>query len=236
MTTHTPLLLFHVFAATIGLLSGCLAMIFRKGSGLHGAAGSVFFVSMLSMSLSGAYISTFIRPIMLNVVVGLLTSYLVATAWWSARHREAQTGWFDRIAFLYVLSVGIAGITFGVQAVNSPTGAKNGIPSALYFVFGTIALLCALGDVRMFRRGGVSGTRRLVRHLWRMCFALLIALMSLYPGQARLFPKWLRETNLLVIPHILLIGALLFWLARMRSRRRAQQQQPAIVPAYAEAA
>src|SRR4029077_17801902 len=32
-----------VFSAAIGLLSGFTAMAFRKGSGLHGAAGAIFF-------------------------------------------------------------------------------------------------------------------------------------------------------------------------------------------------
>ena len=36
------LILIHVCSATVGLLSGFLAMVFRKGSGLHGAAGSNF--------------------------------------------------------------------------------------------------------------------------------------------------------------------------------------------------
>src|SRR6266542_2312625 len=38
----------HVFSAAVGLLAGFMAMLFRKGSGLHGAAGTIFFLSMLS--------------------------------------------------------------------------------------------------------------------------------------------------------------------------------------------
>ena len=57
-----------------------------------------------------------------------------------------------------------------------------------------------------------------------MSLALLFATASFYPGQARLFPKWLRATNLLYIPHVLLIGAMFFFLYRFSARKRVQQQ------------
>ena len=44
----------------------------------------------------------------------------------------------------------------------------------MYFFLGSIALLAAVGDVRMLVRGGISGTQRLMRHFWRMCFALFL--------------------------------------------------------------
>lgn len=55
------------------------------------------------------------------------------------------------------------------------TRAYNDLPVAPYFVFGALALLSAAGDVRMLVRGEVSGTNRIVRHLWRMSVAFFIA-------------------------------------------------------------
>jgi hypothetical protein len=77
----------------------------------------------------------------------------------------------------------------------------------------------------MIVRGGVFGARRIARHLWRMCMALLFAALSFYPGQARLFPKWLRETNLLYVPAVLLVGAMLFSLYRVSIRKRVLQNR-----------
>jgi len=221
----TPLLLLHISAATVGLLSGYLSMGLRKGSGLHRASGSVFFVSMLIMSSTAAVIASVFKPIMLNVIVSLLTFYLVSTAWWASRRKEGGTNAFDLGALVFILAVGVSGIAFGFEAANSPTGRKDQMPAALYFFFGTVALLCAVTDVRMLVRKGLFGTQRIVRHLWRMSLALLIATLSFYPGQAKLFPKWLRETNLLMTPHVLLIGAMIFWMVRMSARKRAQRKQ-----------
>jgi uncharacterized membrane protein len=216
----SPLLLLHISAAVVGLLSGFLAMSLRKGSGLHGAAGTVFFVSMLCMSASAAYMAAFMQPNMLNVVVGLLTFYLVATAWWAARRREGGTGLFDRGAFLFILGVGAAGMAFGFQAANSQAGSKDGMPAAAYFIFGSVALLCAVSDIRMLVRGSLSGAHRIARHLWRMCLALLIATLSFFPGQARQLPEWLREMKILYVPHIILIVSMIYWLWRVRARPR----------------
>lgn len=228
MLPISPILLVHICTAVVGLLSGYLAMIYRKGSGGHGAAGTVFFVSMLLMSASGAYIGAFVRPIMLNVVVGTLTFYLVATSWRTARRREKRTDVFDVIAMLWATSVGIAGLTFAIA------GTKDKLPAPLYFAFGSVALLAAYGDLRMLLRGGAAGTQRIARHLWRMCFALLTATISFYPGQGKLFPKAIRDTGILMLPHVLLIGALLYWVIRMTRQKRAQKKN-ALQPSYAAA-
>lgn len=220
---HTTLLLLHISGATVGLLAGFGAMAFRKGSNWHGASGAVFFVSMLLMSSSGAYIAAFTKPNRANLVVALLTLYLVATAWLTAKRREGGTGLFDRGASLCILLVGITGIAAGIEAAGNPRGMKDGMPAPIYFIFGSIALICAVSDVRMIRRGGVTGTPRIVRHLWRMCGALLIATLSFYPGQARLFPLWLRETNLLFIPVVLLLGGMFWSRARLSRGKRLKR-------------
>lgn len=211
----------HVLTASIGLLSGLLSMLFRKGSGLHGAAGTVFFVSMLTMSATGAYHSAFVVPIAINVVAGLLTFYLVATSWRAARVRTERTGIFDVAALLLAVAVGLYAFAC---AARTAAGAPSFVPAPVYLVFGAVAFGGAAGDLRLLRNGGIAGASRLVRHLWRMCLAFLIAILSLYPGQGQLFPRAVRDTNLLFIPHFLVLGVMLFWIARMSHRRRVAKR------------
>jgi uncharacterized membrane protein len=221
----SPILFIHISSATVGLLSGFMAMAFRKGSRWHGAAGTVFLVSMISMSLSGAYAAEFIKPIKANLIAALLTFYLVSTGWWAAKRRDPKPGRFDLGALLFIFVIGASGLAYGFEAANSATGTKDHMPAVIYFVFGTVALLCATSDVRMFIRGSLSGGHRIARHLWRMCLALLIATASFYPGQAKLFSASIRTTNLLYVPHVLLIGSMLFWLVRVSARRRAKVKE-----------
>lgn len=219
-----PLLYFHICAAIVGLLSGGLAMIFRKGPGRHGAAGTVFVISMLGMTTSAAFIAVFMSPHAINVIAASLTFYLVVTGWVAIKRKDGQTSRvFDAGAMLFILADGLAAISFGVWLVNHPQHPTFGIPRPMYFIFGSIAVLFAVSDSRMLKRGGLFSAQRIGRHLWRMCLALLIATMSFYPGQAKLFSKAVRATNLLFIPHVLLIGATILWLYRISRRKRAQR-------------
>lgn len=231
MTLEKSLILFHIVNAILGLLSGAMAMLFRKGSGRHGAAGTVFFVSMVCMTASGAYIAAFLRPILLNVVAATLTFYLVTTAWWAARRRQGGTGAFDVGGLVFISLVAVLALVAGIKSAGNPDQRMLAVPC---FIFGVGALVCVVGDVRLLRRGGMSNPQRIVRHLLRMCFALLIATFSFYPGQAKLFPMWLRATNLLWVPHILLIGSMIFHTVRVRGRRKAKREE-APMPAVRQA-
>jgi hypothetical protein len=52
-------------------------------------------------------------------------------------------------------------VIYGLAAANSQMGSKDGYPAAAYFIFGSVALLFAAGDVRILVRGGVSGAQRI---------------------------------------------------------------------------
>jgi hypothetical protein len=221
----TTLLLIHIIGASVGILSGFLSMFFRKGSGLHGAAGNVFFVSMLTMSTTAAYVAAFLRPIMVNVVAASLTFYMVSTAWRAARNRKGATSAVDYGAMLFILAVGAFSIASGIYQANHPALPRHGVPTAMYFVFATFAMLFAASDVRMLVRGGVTGAKRIARHLVRMCLALLLATFSFFPGQSKLFPRSVRATPVFYLPHIFLLLSLIYWLWRVKSRKRAARQE-----------
>ena len=190
----------------------------RKGSSPHRAAGNVFFISMLSLSASGAYLAL-MKHQMNNVFGGVLTFYMVATAWVTVRRKDkdGQTGIFDGVhALLVALAVGIVIVTYGLEKAYSRTAPKDGVSAGMNFFMGSVVLLAAAGDIRMLMRGGISGAQRIARHLWRMCFGLFIASGSFFLGQQQVFPHWLRKTNVLFIPAILPLILLIFWLFRVR--------------------
>jgi hypothetical protein len=224
----TPALVFHICVGILGLLSGAAALSFRKGSSRHRAAGRIFALSMLSLGASGAYLG-FAKDQTLNGLMGVLTFYLVATAWLTARRPDGKAVRFDWVALMVPLVVGAVLLTYGLEAASSQTGAKEGYPAPAYFVFGFFALLFGIGDVRMLVRGGVFGEKRIARHLARMCFALFIAAGSFFLGPSnrplrlmmtlgfgrQVFVALLRPpvlALLTVLPLILMI----LWLIRVR--------------------
>jgi hypothetical protein len=220
--SFSPVLVFHINAGTLALLSGTAAMSFRKGSQRHRVAGNVFVMAMLSLSASGAYLG-FTKHQMLNGLQGVLTFYLVATAWLTARRRDGETDIFDWGALMVPLAVGAAIAIYGLEAANSQTGSEGGYPAAAYFIFGSVALLFGAGDVRMLVRGGVSGSQRIARHLFRMCYALFTATASFFLGR-QIFPALMRKTGVLFLLSFLPLMLMIFWLFRVRFKNAYEGQ------------
>lgn len=211
-----PLLALHITAGTLGMLSGFVAAFLRKGSRRHGLAGNVFVISMLTLSASGVYLAI-MKSQPGNILGGALTFYLVATAWKTARRRDGEgTGIFDWAALLVVSAVGATQMTYGLEAAMSHTGLKYGYSPGPYFFMGSVAVLAATGDVCMLVRRGISGTPRIARHLWRMCFALFIAASSIFLARPHLFPDLLRKAGVLVFLSVLPLLLMIFWLLRVR--------------------
>jgi hypothetical protein len=219
MSTH-PLLIFHIFAGTLGLLSGAVAVSFLKGSRRHGIAGNVFVVAMMGLGASGVYLAL-LKSQPGNILGGTLTFYLVTTAWMTARHKDGRTGIVDWVALLVVFAVAAINVTFGMEAANSQTGMKYGYPPGAYFFLGSVAILATIGDVRMLARGGISGTQRIARHLWRMCFALFIASSSIFLARSQLFPPLMRKTGMLYLLSFLPLILMFYWLVRILYTKRA---------------
>jgi uncharacterized membrane protein len=209
------MLLLHICAGTLGVLSGAVAISFRKGSRLHSLTGMVFAISMLSLGASGAYMALMkFQPG--NILGGTFTFYLVATAWMTAKRREDKRSNFDWAALLLISAVVATEGTFAFQAMRSQTGLKYGYPAGPYIFIGSVALLALAGDVRMLVRGGVSGTQRIARHLWRMCFAWFIASASIFLARPHLFPALMRKSGVLYLLTLLPLVLMFFWLVRIR--------------------
>ncbi len=207
----------HVIAGSVGLLSGAAALIFRKGSRYHRKAGNVFFISMLIMGATAAGLAVYVsKP--LSVVGGVLAIYLVATSWATVIRKEGETGVFEIGAMIAALVTAVFAFYVGMEVRGSETGLYEGSSSipVPYFFFGSIALLGAILDAKVIWSGGVSGKQRIVRHLWRMCFALFMAVASFFLGQPQVFPEAIRGTLILFVPVLLVIAAMFFWVIRVQ--------------------
>jgi len=224
------LLPLHIIAGSIAIVAGFISVFVVKGLKLHRKGGIVFVYSMVVLSLTGAVIAT-MKHQPANIIGGCLAFYMVTTALLTVRPRDGRAQWIDAGGFVVAATVGAAAIKIGLDALDSGTGKTNGVPAGMMFFFGAVALLAALGDVRMILIGGLQGAQRIARHLWRMCFSLFIASGSFFLGQAKVIPKPIRILPLLAIPALPLV-LMLYWLARVLwtkwYRRRADSWKPAL--------
>ena len=225
---YSPILIVHICGGTFGLLSGAAAISFRKGSPRHVLAGKVFVASMLTMAVGAVYLGV-VKHQPNNVGGGIFTFYLILTAWLTARRPPGVMSRFDWLAMLVPLALGVFTWMTGIRILRSGATSENGVPVGMTLFMGTVMLLAAVGDLRMLLGGGVVGTRRIARHLWRMCFGLFIASGSFFLGPnnrplrllttvgigQHLSPA-LFSTGLYLVLAILPLVILIFWLVRVR--------------------
>jgi len=226
--SYSPTLIVHILGGVVGLMSGTAAMTFRKGSPRHVLAGRIFVASMVTMGAFAAYLAI-VRNQPNNIGGGILTVYLVGTAWLTARRRDGETSRSDWVWLLIPLANGILLWMTGVRVLRSGHSSLGGVPVGMMLFLGSVCLLAAAGDVRMLVRGGVAGTKRIARHLWRMCFGLFIAAGSFFLGGAnrplrllstvgigKYLSSALFDTPLYLVLTILPLILLVFWLVRVR--------------------
>jgi hypothetical protein len=235
MEMRLPLLILHILAGSIGLLTGTVAMSVRKGGNLHRASGNIFTVAMLSLATS-AFFLAILKSQQGNIVGSVGTFYLIGTAWLAGRHGE-RTRLLDWSALFIGLSGAVAAIVLGAYTLHNPGGVdKTTAPAGMSFFFGAILLLATAGDIRMLARGGITGRPRITRHLWRMCYGLFIATGSFFLGQQQVFPAFLRGSIFLTVLALLPFPLMIYWLFRVRfSKASAVATATGSVPAGARA-
>lgn len=218
-------MMIHIAAGSTALLSGAAALVLRKGGRLHGRVGTIFFAAMLTMTLTGALIAA-LKPERATAVIGIITCYLVATAWWTARHRDGKAGRFEVAALAVILACMAAELSFGLIAMNSPRGRIDFLPYQPMFVFAGVAGIAAALDLNFILRRQISGAQRIGRHLWRMCTAMLIATTSFFLGQQDKFPEAWQGSAIWYLPGLAVLAAMLFWIFRVRLGRSWRRWPP----------
>ena len=214
-----PLLILHIASGFIALLSGLLAMSSRKaGNGRHAQAGHYYYLSMSVMTVSAA-ILTIWGPDRLTLGAAIWTFYLVHTSRSAALERSGQMD----ATWRWTLPLGaLATIIFmhgGWVALAEPNEEFQGMPATAFFIFGSGALLAILFDVSLFWRSRLSQRQRIARHLWRMVAAYFLAVTSLFLGQQDDVFPFMAGSPVLLLPSILTLVFLIFWIVRVRFAR-----------------
>lgn len=233
--TYSPLLLAHILGGIVGCAAGFAAMFSRKGGRLHRRAGDVFVIAMLVMASSGALIA-FMKGQRFNILAGTYTVYLVSTAWLIGRRRDNETGRLD-VALLVLVGAEVVAATYWASTRPKSIGG--------YVAFAVLGALAGSSDVRMLLRGGYTRAQRMLRHVWRMGFALFIATGSFFLGtsgdpvmkkiglRATLFTKEVRATHLPMVPVLLVLVMTLYWIWRVKftdlyKKRGGTGQMPSV--------
>ncbi|HYS69170.1 MAG TPA: hypothetical protein VEM14_02945 [Gemmatimonadaceae bacterium] len=207
----------HFGAALIALAAGTIALVVTKGGRLHKQSGIVFTWAMITVGILASVLSAYEGK---SIVGGIFVCDLVITATTTVKPLP-RAGRGVGVALMILAFAMAAGMLIqGVAVWQRPHHMLAGVPAGMILFLGTVCLLAAIGDLRMIREGALRGTRRLARHLWRMCFGLFIATGSFFIGQMKFIPAPIRVVPLLFVLGVAPLPILLYWMWRVRLRRR----------------
>jgi hypothetical protein len=211
----------HFAAGLVSIVAGTIALSAAKGGWLHKRSGLVFTWAMVVLGVTAAAIGTYEhRPG--QVFAGLLAAYLVFSALTTVKSVPGIGRRFSVALMVLAFAYAVAMLYGGMSEWLDPTVAVVGRPRVVPpLVAGTVFLLAAIGDLRAIRAGGLRGSRRLARHLWRMCFGLFVATGSFFLGQMRFIPEPVRIVPLLLVLAFAPILFLFYWMWRVRLRGRS---------------
>jgi len=213
-------LAFHYAAGLVSIVSGTIALSVAKGGRLHKQSGLVFTCAMIVLGLSAAGIGAYEQKPS-QVSAGLIAAYLVFTAMTTVKTLPGIGQRINVALMVLAFAYSAASLYGGVNEWMDPTVNVVGRPRIVPpLVIGTVILLAAIGDLRAIRAGGLRGSRRLARHLWRMCFGLFIATGSFFLGQMKFVPEPVRILPLLLVLAFAPIPLLIYWMWRVRVRGR----------------
>jgi uncharacterized membrane protein len=233
-STGLPFLVlaFHVATGIIALVAGFLAVAVRKGGAWHRRSGIVFVYAMLATGITAMGVALYEgKP-----AGGVVIVYFVLTAWTAVRALPGAGRRVDVVLMVLAAALAAGEYVRGFTALGQPGNQIGGVPAGMMFFMATILLLAAIGDARMIRAGGIQGTRRIARHLWRMCFGLFIASGSFFLGQMQFIPEPIRIVPLLFALGVGPLVVLLYWMWRVRIRQSLRGLMTTKVPLRGRAA
>jgi uncharacterized membrane protein len=206
---HAGLLVLHIIAGSIGLLSGTINLIGRKGGIRHKLVGKIFTWAMLTAGFSAIGLAI-INPSPFLVIIGIFTIYMVATGYRYIRLRKA--GGIVNVGLIdWTLCVGMAliGIIFLVQGTMQVF--KGHSFGSVYLVFGVVSLFFVKSDVVGFRGGSRFINFWQTAHLQRMIGAYIASLTAFLVVNYSYFPEVIPGWVFWLLPSALLTPLIIFW-------------------------
>lgn len=135
METTDLLMVFHVFAGVLSLVSGMMIFVMAKGTRFHVRVGQLYFLAMLLVFLTSVWVSIY-KGNWFLLLVGIFSFYLVQSGIELNKFRKQRI-----VSFWNKLRVIIAGIAFLTMIVLSILVFQSKmVLSIILLVFGLIGL------------------------------------------------------------------------------------------------
>ena len=195
----------HAFFGSLGLLAGFASVIFTKGSSKHKLAGKMFSYCMIlssSLSLPICWLPKHENPFLF--LIGIFTIYLVLSGNRILLfQKRAYATFIDKLISGTLLVGSIIMIAFGAYYIYQMQ--YGGI---LYLIFGPLALLMSVRDLRFFRN--LDKSKIIKFHIGKMTGAFGASITAFLVAGVRLngLIYW-------IVPSIIMAVYMVYWFKKI---------------------
>ena len=211
------ILVIHIAAGSVALLTAFVALVTAKGGVIHIRAGRVYAIGMTLIFLTAIPLAILGASIFL-LLIAVFSFYLVFAGWRFARNRSRRPQPVDWIA---AAIMGLTGVgMWGYAAVLALSGAGNWITLV---AFGFIAVALSVADGLFFNQGRPGKRRpaphlRIQRHLTNMMAGTISTITAVMVVNVSMNPVWVPW----LLPTIVITPLIIWW--NVRTARQARRR------------
>ena len=211
------LLVIHITAGSIALLTAFVALVTAKGGVIHVRAGRVYAIGVSVIFLTAVPLAVLGADVFL-LLIAFFSFYLVFAGWRFARNRSRRAQPVDWIA---VAIMGLTGL--GMWAYAVVLGLSGSGQWVTMLAFGFIAVALSVADGLFFMQGRSANRRpaayrRIQRHLTNMMAGTIATVTAVMVVNVSLNPVWLPW----LLPTIVITPLIVWWNVKtaLQARRR----------------
>ena len=211
------LLVIHIAAGSVALLTAFVALVTAKGGVIHVRAGRVYAIGMTLIFLTAIPLAVLGASIFL-LLIAVFSFYLVFAGWRFARNRSRRPQSVDWVA---AAIMGLTGLgMWGYAVVLALSDASNWVTLV---AFGFIAVALSVADGLFFNQGRAGKRRpaphlRIQRHLTNMMAGTISTITAVMVVNVSMNPVWVPW----LLPTIVITPLIIWWNVRtaLQARRR----------------
>ena len=179
------LLVNHILAGTIALLSAAMAVLSEKGKKFHVLSGRTYFWSMVCIFLTAIPMSIISSNIFL-FLIAIFSFYLAFSGMRFAKNRKGTTTRIDWIAVSLMILSGL-----GMWALGVIYFINDNSQYITLLVFGFISLALGYGDYGCDKNKVVTGKERIAKHLTNMMAGTIAVITAVLVVNVSTEPIWI---------------------------------------------
>lgn len=211
------LLFIHIGSGSIGLVTGTLNMLRKKGNLQHKNIGKVFSFSMLSSSFS-ALILYILHPSLFLFMVGIFTLYMIATGTRYIKLKNVSINFKPHIIdWALSISMLLSGILFMV--IGSIGIFKFNYFGLVYLCFGFIGLLFVKNDFKNYRGKSNVINFGLSEHIQRMTGGFIASTTAFLVVNGKYLPEFIPSFVYWLLPTLIFTPLIIRWTSKYEIKK-----------------